>query len=66
MLDKQDRLRLMKTSDTKISGVLHKNNSDQHCPLRRYLPEPILTPSIEQVWLVDWDVRGLPTHFQQN
>jgi AraC-like DNA-binding protein len=56
----------MKTSDKKISGVLHQKNSAQHYQLRRYLPEPILAPLIEQFWLVDWDLRGLPAHTQQN
>jgi AraC-like DNA-binding protein len=56
----------MKTISKKISGVLHKNNSDQHYQLRRYLPEPILAPLIEQFWLVDWDLREQTPHIQQN
>jgi len=58
--------RLMKTSDKKISGLLHQKSSALHYQLRRYLPEPSLAPLIEQFWLVDWDLRGLPVHTQQN
>jgi AraC-like DNA-binding protein len=56
----------MKTSDKKISGVLHQTNSAQHFQLRRYLPAPTLTTLIEQFWLVDWDLRGQTSHTQQN
>lgn len=56
----------MKSSDKKISGVLHKKSSDQHYLLRRYLPDPTIGSLVEQFWLVDWDLRGQPPHTQQN
>lgn len=56
----------MKSSNKKISGVLHPNKSAQHFELRRYHPEPELASLVEQFWLVDWDLRNQPTHHQQN
>lgn len=56
----------MKTSDKKISGVLHQTRSAENFQLRRYQPEPALAPLVEQFWLVDWDLRGKPAHTQQN
>ena len=56
----------MKNSDKKISGVLHQTHSAENFQLRRYQPEPALAPLVEQFWLVDWDLRGKPTHTQQN
>jgi len=56
----------MKTSDKKISGVLHQTSSSENFQLRRYLPEPELAPLVEQFWLVDWDLRGQSAHTQQN
>jgi hypothetical protein len=56
----------MKTSDKKISGVLHQKDSGQHFQLRRYLPEPALAALVEQLWLVDWDLRGQAANTQQN
>jgi AraC-like DNA-binding protein len=56
----------MKSSDKKLSGVLHKKSSDQHYQLRRYLPDPTIAPLVEEFWLVDWDLRDQPPHTQQN
>jgi AraC-like DNA-binding protein len=56
----------MKTSDKKITGVLHQINSAQYFQLRRYLPESDLAPLVEQFWLVDWNLSGQPAHEQQN
>lgn len=56
----------MKTSDKKISGVLHQKQSAEHFQLRRYLPGTTLAPLVEQFWLVDWDLSGQPAHNQQN
>jgi len=43
---------------------MHQTNSAQHFRLRRYQPD--LAPLVEQFWLVDWDLRGQPSHTQQN
>jgi|TARA_R110000868_G_scaffold173738_1_gene410074 AraC-like DNA-binding protein len=56
----------MKSSDKKVSGVLHQTRSAENFQLRRYQPEPALADLVEQFWLVDWDLRGQPTHNQQN
>lgn len=56
----------MKHNTSKITGVLHQQQSQQHYCLRRYFPDPSLTDWVEQFWLVDWDLDDGITHTQQN
>lgn len=56
----------MKNNTSKITGVLHQQQSQQHYRLRRYFPDPGLTDWVEQFWLVDWDLDDGITHTQQN
>lgn len=56
----------MKHNTSKITGVLHQQQSQQHYRLRRYFPDPSLTDWVEQFWLVDWDLDDGITHTQQN
>jgi len=56
----------LQTNHNAITGVLHHHQSAELYQLRRYFPDAALADLIEQFWLVDWDLRGKPTHIQQN
>ncbi|WP_258807048.1 helix-turn-helix transcriptional regulator [Pseudidiomarina sp. CB1] len=56
----------MQNNTSKITGVLHQQQSQQHYRLRRYFPDACLADMIEQFWLVDWNLAESKTHTQQN
>lgn len=56
----------MQDNTTKITGVLHQQESQQHYQLRRYFPDACLAGFAEQFWLVDWSIEDGKSHTQQN
>lgn len=56
----------LQENQTKVRGVLHQQAGAEHYNLRRYFPGAELASLVEQFWLVDWDLRGQPSHTQQN
>ena len=49
-----------------VSGVLHRENSEEHYNLRRYLPDNPLSELVEQFWFVSWNLDEGVSHTQKN
>lgn len=61
----QGFLKLIKNKSS-VSGVLHRERSEEHYNLRRYLPDKPLSELVEQFWFVNWNLDEGVSHTQRN
>lgn len=56
----------LKVNNEKIKGVLHYRQNNKKYDLRRYFPGANFNSFIEQIWIVDWNLKENQVHKQQN
>ncbi|TWI49927.1 transcriptional regulator, AraC family [Pseudoduganella flava] len=54
----------MEKNDTP-KGILDPAAAARRFQLRRHAPPPALAPLVEYLWIVEWDLRGLPASTQR-
>jgi AraC-like DNA-binding protein len=56
---------ILPTVAQRPKGVVDPATAFRMFRLERYLPAPALAPFLDHFWVVEWDLRGRPSHLQR-